>query len=350
MTTQAVFSSEFYQDPFLFYKDHKVERTLDGNVKLESSFLSDFWKYRNTHALIDGNGTIGVIPFAFFDELKRYFTFEQDPNLIAVHQKIKHLEDQIQNPLSPELQALRQEVHQKGWRGVTLLKSNLGRLSECFEKANEKSAFTLTLLKIVNFIRSIFQLEAIQYPAFTPIDMALLEQRIFIPAMQLTPQESTRSQFFSIIENHSPFQLPAELTPENMQKLEYGLLDRISFELDQKRFSVKYDQARQIFVLTLCSINQSERSIVELMQRKENYCYRSDPFNVIERKSDGTIETHSLQSSFEFSYTPGPWYNPFDESFFCRNNVAKVDLSANCEYNIPLSQGNFTLKLFRRVL
>ncbi len=351
MSTQAIFSKDYYNYSLGFNDQfHLLEKKPDGSAEYGSNFFDNLWKHRFIHTLIDNQGTISTIPFSFFDDLARYFRFSQDSHLIAVHQRLKYLESQLQNPLSAELQHLRQEIHREGYRGANLLKHNIQWLSSIFEKANQKSTLILTLLKTVNFFRKMFHLPPIEFYTFAPIDQNLFVEKAIQPALQLAPQQRTASKFLSIIQNQSPFALPAELNSENLQKLEFGLLDRIHFQIDQKHFSLSYNPAREEFLFSYMDDTSNRPHIGELMDRKETYSFRSQPMRIEEKKLDGSRIEHSLQHIVEFRCERGAWYEPFKETYHYQSNPGEMALSANREYTIALSQGNLCLKLYRRVL
>jgi hypothetical protein len=181
-----IFSKDYYSASWMFkefYKQFSVEKEPDGTPRFTNGFFTDLWKFRKVHSLVDRSGTIATVPFSFFDELKRYITLNQDSNLIAVHRKLKNLEVQIQNPLSPELQTLRQEIHNEGSQGSVNLKLNLHELSSCFEKGNQKPMLTLTLLKVVNFICKQLNWQLIEVYHYEPINLTLFEERAIRPAV-----------------------------------------------------------------------------------------------------------------------------------------------------------------------
>jgi hypothetical protein len=154
-----------------------------------------------------------------------------------------------------------------------------------------------------------------------------------------------RSKYCPCVQNRSPFPLPAVLNRENLQKLELGLLDEISFSPDQKQFSLEFDSQQEKFFFTYSDVVNAPHSNPLDDLRKP--CTWSSPIlDVVEKKLDGTIVHHPLQRSIHYSYQSGPWYNPF-EKFQIGFSGGNLGMNMNSEYIFPLSQGNFSIQLFR---
>jgi hypothetical protein len=152
MSTRAVFSNEFYSDPWLFLKGWRVEKTPEGTI-----LSTDFWGARHLEANVNSLGTVITHSPSFFENLKQRFLLLENPNQIAAHRRLKELEIQLQNPLSPETQALKQEIRNEGIEGARKLQRNLELLNEGFQKNNQKGLFTLTLDKNHQFRSKILQ-------------------------------------------------------------------------------------------------------------------------------------------------------------------------------------------------
>ena len=339
----------------MFNKDVNVVQAPDGGTVIQAGFLTNPLGFRNTHANVDRNGTITTVPFSFFDNVKRYFTLEQDQNLIALNRRLKNLEMQIEDPSSPESQRIKEEVHKEGFRGAEILKSNIETLSSLFNKANQKSMVTLTLLKVVNFIRELLNWDPIRFSSFEPINPQLFEEQVIKPALELTLSERINSTFYITIYNNSPFPLPRELTNNNVNRLEQGLLRTLNFTINSKKFGLEYDREKKEFVLlyegsatfdtiaTGASVRVSHSLISESF-----FIHREDiSLSITEKKLDGTNSNKHLQPSFTASYQPRTWYNLFHEVRRFIRTPGSLNLTTDLEYEIPLYRGNLCLKFSR---
>lgn len=354
MSTIPIFSKEYYTNSWMFNKDVNAVQAPNGGTVIQADFFTNPLKFRNTHAIVDSYGTITTVPFSFFDNVKRYFSLEQDQNLIAVHRRLKNLEEQIKDPLSREWQKIVQEVHKEGYRGAEILKSNIETLSSLFDKGNQKSTVTLTLLKVVNFIRGLLNWHPIGFSSFEPINRQLFEERVIKPALEeLTLREQIHCNFNILIYTNSPFPPPPELTDYNVKRLEQGLLRTLNFAIDDKKFGLEYDREKKEFVLfyegSSALNNFATASLVttSLSNGSEPYyTHREDlPLPVVERKPDGTRFTKQLQFSYTNSYQPGTWYNLFHEVRRFVRTPGAMTLNLDSMYTIPLSQGDLRLTI-----
>jgi hypothetical protein len=325
MSTRPIFAKEFYNDPFLFWETVK----------------NPIWSFRDHDVSVTDQRTLTTLPSSYLDQWKRHFFFAQDQNLIAANRHLKDLEVQVQNPSSPELHALKQEIHRTGCLGAVGLRSNLDELDRKFKRGNEKSALTLTLLKVVNFVRKLLNLQPIEFYHYSPLNLNLLQERTIGPALELTPGDRLRSKYLPIIQNNSSFPLPAKLSPDNLQRVELGLLSKISFTLDQKKFILTYNKTTEKFVLSYLG-TENDHSLGS-MGRTESITLFSTPLDIVEKQPNGSTAPHRLQASAHYS-SHTPWYNLFERSTSYQFRSGEIALMMNNEYTIPLSQGNLCLK------
>lgn len=85
-----------------------------------------------------------------------------------------------------------------------------------------------------------------------------------------------------------------------------------------------------------------------LFEKKMNTTFRSKPLTIVERGLDGTTTLRPLGRIVSVTYEQ-PWYIPCLEIFHYSFKLEKLVLIANREYIIPLSQGNFSLRMCRRI-
>jgi hypothetical protein len=346
MSTRPIFAPEYYTDPWLFLKGWRVDKTAEG-TKFKSNFFTDFWGARNLEADVSNQGTMTTHSPSFFENQKFCFPFSENSHQIAAHRHLKELEIQLQNPLSPDTQTLKQEIHDAGSCGAGILQENLKFLDKEFQKSNQKSSFSQTLTKIVNFVRKLLHIQPLEFYDFTPLNLRALKEMAIDPALELTGSDRLRSRYFPLIQNHSPFPLPPELNRENLQKLELGLLDEIAFSIDQKHFALRFDPQEGKFIVAYW-VNFTDDIYAALYdQREESYTYTSPVLDVVEKKLDGTEHSHPLQRSIHGSYYAGPWYHPWEKRQI-QSSGGQMEMNMNSEYTFPLSQGNFSLKLYRR--
>jgi hypothetical protein len=194
--------------------------------------------------------------------------------------------------------------------------------------------------KLVNF-------QPIESYDFSPLNLKVFHDKAIIPALELTDRDRLRSKYSPYIQNHSPFSLPSELSRENLQKLELGLLNQIAFSVDQKQFSLTFDKTKEEFIFSYNGLKDDPALIDALYKRNKKFTLSSPLLNVSERKLDGTTTTHPLQHSVHVSYHYGPWYN-LEEKWHCEFQSGKMAMKMNSECTIPLSQGTLHFQLFRR--
>ncbi len=323
----------------------KAEKTPEGSLTIEVSGFFNFWNYRDTHVCVDDQGTISTVPFSLFEDLKRYFGLSQNQDLIAVNKKLVALQSQIQNSSSPELQILKNEIHDKKANGAQNLTWNLALLNRRFEQGNSASEHVATFLKVINFIYKLLHWKPIEHYHYDPIDAALFDDKVIRPAMELTPQERESTKIFPVIQLNAPLTLPINLTRENMHKLELGFVDKISFSLEGKTFILTYDKAKEQFILSYTSSDASPSLSALLFGSRQNINFHSDPINVVEKKLfDGSTQIRPLQ--YHVEYTCESLFNP-KQTY--KRLPGRMELSAHCEYTIPLSQGNLNIKMYPRI-
>ncbi len=344
MSTKAVFSNDYYTNPLMLWSIGKAEKTPEGSLKVEVSGFFNFWNHRNTHVCVDDQGTFSTVPFSLFEDLKRYFGFSQNQDLIAVHQKLKTLQAQIQNSSSPELQILKNEIHEKKATGASNLTWNLALLAGRFEQGNKASEQAATFLKVINFICKLLHWQPIEHYHYDRIDTAIFEDKAVRPALELTPQERESTKFFPVIQLNAPLTLPINLTRENMHKLELGLMDKISFNLEGKNFILSFDKPNERFILAYTTSDDFP-TFSALLNSRQNTSFYSDPLNVVEKKFGGSNRICPLQYHLEYTCS-GSWFIP-KQTF--KSLAGSMELSANCEYTIPLSQGNLNITMYPRI-
>jgi hypothetical protein len=327
--SSPTFSKEFYTSSWMFNKDVSAVKAEDGRTVIQAGLLVNPLKLRHTHVAIDANGTITTVPFSIFDNVKRYFTFTQDPNLIAVHQRLKQLRETRDYAV---LQRIQDEVHQEGFRGAEILKSNIETLTALFDKANQKSPVTLTLLKVVNFLRKLLCLRPITFTSFVHIAHNHFNEAVINPALDLTTSDHTKCNFYTNIHNNSDLPLSEELTDTNIKRLELGLLRTLNFTIDNKQFALEYDREKKEFVLLFGEpVADNENASVAITEKKPN----------------GKIYTHLLKCYSTASYQPGTWRNLFHEIRTFNYVPGRLPLTLGNEYKILLSEGSISLEINR---
>jgi hypothetical protein len=194
----------------------------------------------------------------------------------------------------------------------------------------------------VNFIRKLLNLQPIEHYHYDPIDVKQFKTHVIKPAMKLTDRERISTRYLPLIQIDSNLPLPPNLTQENMQKLELGLLRCISFPLDGKHFCIKYDGTLQKFLFSYTTSKNAPRQSSFL--KPKHYSYRSEPMNITEKKSDGTTALYSIHFTDEWKVSG--WFN---DVFSYAHWFNKLAMSENCEYTIPLSQWNLQIKMQLRL-
>ena len=299
---------------------------------------------------VNAQGTIAYTPSArtspsIFKEFKRmlsyYFGFTQSANLIAVHKKLLSLDAQMQDPAHPLAVQLKRELH---GRHFTTVSSNIAcSLSYHFEEANKTSAAQRTMLKVVNFVRRLFCLQPIVHYHFsmrpggyhTPIHDVLWSRRLENTPIYLTEQERLSTRHVPQIQNNSNCPLPANLTQDTLLALELGLTRAVTFHIDEKEFEMTYDSTRGKFILSYFDARDFHPFLGthSLIPHEE---YTSPPLHVRETQASGGVQLHALQYTGNFLS-------------LARHRPGRVEMSANSDYTIPLSQGNLTISLPLRV-
>ncbi len=340
-TNAAIFAKEFYHHSGLFLSGFHVEKLPDGGLRYSTPPFGEFWGNRNVLPTVDEQGKINFVTYSFFERLKYTFSLSPDQNLIAAHHRLKELEAQMQNPLNPNVQCLKQEIHNIGISGANKLEENLRFLNKTFETANG-NYLTMALVKINNFFCSIFHWQPIELYDFKPILLDVYKQKAISPALELTPQDHLRCTYSPILQNHSPFPLPPQINRENLQKLELGLLSEISFTFDQKEFGLWFDNRDKEFVLDyLCDASNPSPGA---SRGRESFTWSAPRLNVVEKKINGSTETHPLQRVIQYSYQE----NWTGDKWSCAINGGQLRMKMNSEYTIPLSRGNFSIQFSQR--
>ncbi len=347
MSTRAVFSNDFYTSRHALWKsDTTTEKLPDGGTRYTmGGGPQSLWSYQNRHASLDSQGAISITPSSRFDHLKRYFHFSQNQDLIAVHKKLKNLQNQDRT--SPELQDLKNEIHSHKTYGARIFSTNLQDLNSLFERGNKAAEKCSTVLKVVNFIRKLFGMQAIQHYHYDPIDFRVFEEKAILPALELTPQEIQATHYYPVVEFHSNLPYPSDLTHENMQKVEAGFIDNIQFCLEGNSFSVTYDKTLKQFIFSYTNSDKMP-SCTDSYERGEDFSYVSDPVDVVEKQLTGPMQsyTHPLRFKSEMKITQNNW---FSKECKISGENGTLALNANSEYIIPLSQGTLNIKMWPRI-
>jgi len=336
----TVFAKEFYRQA-LFLSGWHLEKLPDGGLIYSTPPFGEFWSNRNVQPFVDEQGKINFVIYSFFDRLKQALSLTPDQNLMATHRRLKELEMHIQDPTSPDLQRLKEEIHQVGFLSASRLKRNLQQLNTAFEKANEKCLLTTALIKISDLIGSFFHWQRIESYDFSPLRLEHFKEKAISPALELTVQDPLRCRYSPFLQNHSPFPLPPQLTRENLQRLELGLLAEIRFTLDRKQFCLWFDEREKEFELEyLCD----ESNPPPGSSQTEPYTWSAPLLHVTEKKIDGSTTTHPIQRIIQYSIQKS-WT---EDKWSCAISGGALRLNMNSEYTIPLSQGNFCIQPFQR--
>lgn len=105
-------------------------------------------------------------PRSFLERVKKFFTFQQDENLLAINQKFQEIAPHLNDPKTPEFNELYRNLSAEQ---ELKLSKNFGHIAYLFEQGNVKASLTLLALKIVNFFRTLFGNEKIEFKTYLPI-------------------------------------------------------------------------------------------------------------------------------------------------------------------------------------
>lgn len=316
------------------------EKTSSGTIRYTMS--PTLFPHRYRHVQVDSTGTISTVPFSSVQNLKRYFGLDQNKDLIEVNKKLRVLQSQIQDPSNEKLAVLKREIHTQKKEGAELLKSNLFYLNQRFKNGNRAQASTI--LKLLNYLRRLVHLEPIEHYTYELIDLELFKEKAIAPALELTAQEKESTKLIASFHLDFPFQLPANLNQENMQKLELGMKSSIPFSLDGKSFVISYDKEKQSFLFSYTdAANAPKASELVNSTQDQNVDYQSEPLNVLETTPDGTKNAYPLSFLAKYQSTHG-WFGSYECSLAVKPS-SKIEMKPQCQYTIPLSQGNLTIRI-----
>jgi hypothetical protein len=320
MSIKPIFSKEFYTSPWLF--DKNAVEADDGRTVSQTGF---FTKFRYTHAIVDKNNTITTVPFSFFANVKRYFTFTQNPDLSAVHTQLKNIERQIKQPGSAR-QRLIQEVTQEGLQGAENLKANIKTLSALFTKANQRSiansCIMRTLFKTVTFVRTLLRFSSIKFPyRYQSVDIALFNQSVIAPSIK-NNTDMIPLTYTTTIENASGFTLPQQFADDLKEPA--NLLRTIYFTIDNKKLGLKYDLTKKAFVLLY-------EGIPNLKVHKDSSLV------VMEKKPDGKSTAKMLKYIVTACKQKGAWGTLSRATTKFVSSPGRLNLIPNNTYSILLS-------------
>lgn len=207
-----IFSRDFYLN------DESIKIT-DGQSKL---FLSQ-------------NGTISAV-------------HRTDPNweaqtsdLPGVYRQIHRLIGNIPNPVASQI--WKAEIHDEKARGYMLLRSCISHINMRFAVQNDNNRFKILIYKIINFFRSLFCCSKLDTGEYELFDFSVLDKFAKNEALGITGHDRQEARHRLTILSENP---PAELTSDNLQRLERGLLEEIPLAAD---YSLRYkDLNRQFYI------------------------------------------------------------------------------------------------------
>jgi hypothetical protein len=226
-----VFSTQFYSS-IDFVSDH---------------LSSDQKAYK---AVVDSNRTFTsqeIAPKGYLDRVKNFFTFTQDGDLPAVHEKLSALMEQVKECKGELFERCKDEIHENGYRGFYGLTCNLVHLNSIFVNSNETSRLARFALAIVNVFRKVFGYDPIALQAYKELDLDLFRETMQKTALQMTDADRQKARHDVMVLRG---QKPEDLTTENVQKLECDLLEGpIAIFSGNQRFLLLHDKKDQTFGL-----------------------------------------------------------------------------------------------------
>jgi hypothetical protein len=236
-------------------------------------FSRDF--YKNDTAMQISLGKLFLAPDGAISAIYR-----NDPNwdaqandLLAVHQKIRNLVSDLQNPQSVAAQAWKQEIHEGTANGYKLLRSCVSSINTRVVAQNDNNRLKILAYKILNFFRSLFCCSKLDSGEYQSIDFAALDRFAKTEALELTEAERQAARHRLTIISENP---PPELTTDNLQKLEAGLLEAIPLHGD---YSICYEEHQRRFY-----IHYLERAFES----------SGEKFAIVKERTNGEILRHEM--------------------------------------------------------
>lgn len=119
-------------------------------------------------------GTLMVGPapkVSFWSKVGKFFTFQQDKNLLEVNLKFQEFAKNLWRQDTAEFRAAYAKLSNNGDNSKEVhLMHEFAKIENRFKRANNsKNSLTLMALKIVNFFRSIFGMKKIEFKKYLPI-------------------------------------------------------------------------------------------------------------------------------------------------------------------------------------
>lgn len=107
---------------------------------------------------------------SFWSKVGKFFTFQQDKNLLEVSLEFQKFAQNLWRQDTPEFEKAYEKLANNGntSREVALM-HEFAKIDNKFKRANSKHLLTLVALKIVNFFRSIFGMKKIEFKKYLPI-------------------------------------------------------------------------------------------------------------------------------------------------------------------------------------
>lgn len=144
-------------------------------MSLEPVFSKDFYNsslFQNGSRVgLSEDGRFVVLPKeSRFSYLKRWVTFQQDPQILSVHEKLRDLSGQVKNKSGSLFTKLALEARERGEKKLLCLEDNLDKLRLKLDKAGQLNPLSRVLLAIVNLARRIFCLRPIEIKTFAKVE------------------------------------------------------------------------------------------------------------------------------------------------------------------------------------
>lgn len=222
------------------------------------------FNYRtNMNAAYVKDGIINALPVTSLSTWpKRFFTFEQNADLLVVNAKIKTLFTQIKEKKGEVYDSFCKEIKEKGASALWCLRYNLNALNDKFIKGNDLNPFSRFVLRIINFVRSIFFKEKIvlqQYYIMDKYPNATLEnfeKEIFNLNEQEKKEAENLFRSFKYSTIHTCMYVSSGYPSQNLSgevffKLKKGYLANFTFDFASMTFEITYDRETKHFYLQI---------------------------------------------------------------------------------------------------
>lgn len=114
----------------------------------------------------DNKRFVVLPPESFSNRVKRFFTFQQDPYIDRVHNRIKNLLEQFEQAQGSDFPILRAEIHDHGHLKYQYLEANLYYLREKLNEVGQLNCFSALILAIRNAVANFFGMDPIQVKTY----------------------------------------------------------------------------------------------------------------------------------------------------------------------------------------